>query len=68
MQKNNTKKTRTKQPSTLYKRAKTTPKRTYKRKVKQSPTPQLKKSSLLDWFGFLLVPTILIIIAVGGSK
>jgi hypothetical protein len=67
MQENNTKKTRTKQPSTLYKRAKTTPKRTYKRKVKQSPTPQPKRASFLDYAGFLLIPFVLLVIA-GGSQ
>ena len=63
---NNTKKTRSKQPSTLYKRTKKPIKRTYKRKVKQSPTPTLKKASMLDYMG-LLIPIAFIAILWGAK-
>ena len=59
MQRNNTKKTRSKQAPRLYKR-------TYKRKPKQSPTPTKKTPSWLDWFGFLLIPFFLLIV-LGGK-
>jgi len=55
MQRNNTKKTRSKQAPRLY-----------KRKPKQSPTPTKKNPSWLDWFGFLLIPFFLLIV-LGGK-
>ena len=65
-----TKNRRRKQPSThslLYKRAKSTPKRTYKRKSKQQPTQTTKKASFFEIFGFFLVPMMFLLI-VGGIK
>ena len=69
MNTNNTKKTRSKQPSTrskLYKRSKNTTKRTYKKKSKQSPTPTPKKASMLDYMG-LLIPIAFIAILWGAK-
>ena len=76
MQRNNTKKTRSKQPSTrskLYKRAKTpskrskfAPKRVYKKKSKLSPTLTPKKASMLDYIG-LLIPIAFIAILWGAK-